>query len=283
MKFLHRIWRLKIKTESISKAYVHTDRTQRDLRIDFKSESSINRTPNNGEITLYNINPQDIAAIASQYVRGKAAASPSTVELEAGYGDTMGIILYGSIYEAVSSFQPANNSLKLNIMNNTPTDQSKYFILSLANNTTFKDICGEIASKTGLTLKYDSKIPNREIKDFSFAGDLKQQLDNLRKYYPEDITIILSQKELVVKAIKTKQSSIPLIKKDSGLLGTPIPTAEGCDIRTYLIPTIYASDYIKLESENIPNLNGEYRIQTITHRGSSEGNEWYSEMKCIKA
>lgn len=283
MKFLYRIWQLKIKTRGAAKAYSHIDKTQRGIKIDFRSESSINRTPNSGEITLYNINPKDIAAIASEYVRGKAVNAKSSVELQAGYDDTMGIVLFGSIYEAISSFTPGRNSIKLNIMNNTPTEQSNYFVISLANNATFKDICAEVATKAQLSLQYDARIPNREIRDFAFAGGLAQQVDNLRKYYPDELVILIDKKKLVVKSIKTKQPSIPLIKKESGLIGTPLPTAEGCNIQTFLMPSVYASDYIKLESINIPNLNGIYRIQTITHRGSSEGNEWYSEMKCIKA
>lgn len=282
MNLMHRIWQLKLKTTNIAKAYSHLDKQERSIKIEFKSESSINRAPNSGEVVLYNINPKDIASIASEYIRGKAANSPSEVELQAGYGDTMGIILYGSIYEAIASFHPGNNSIKLNIMNNTPTEQSKYFVVSLANNTTFKDICAEISNKAKLTLNYDPRIPNREIKDFSFAGNLKQQVDNLRKYYPDDILVYIKEKKLIVKSVETKQPSIPLITKDGGLLGTPLPTAEGCNIKTYLMPSIYASDYIKLESTNIPNLDSLYRVQTITHKGNSQDKDWYSEMTCIK-
>lgn len=311
MKLFNRIWQLVIKTDKIQKVYNHLKVDENCIRIEFSSDSSVNRVPNNGEITLYNISTSDIAALSTDYKKDTATMNPSVVELQAGYDDSMGIVLYGSIYEAIGNFQPNVNNIKLRIMNNTPTDQSNYFVLSLANNTTFKDVCAEIANKTKLKLDYDTRVENRVLQDFSFAGNLTQQIQNLRSLY-SDIDIFIDKKVLRIKSrkfyhkeiiekkktVKDKKGKkivtttkiekkrdmykIYSITESTGLIGSPIPNPQGCIIQTYLIPFIYASDFIELKSVKIPNLNGYYRVQTIKHRGSSHSDDWFSELQCIR-
>lgn len=284
MKFFDRCWEIKLTINKKTRIYSHYNAEDMGMRIEFKSESSVKGTPSNGELTMYGLPLQDIAFMSTNYVPGTGALKPSEIEVQAGYDNTLHLVLIGNILETTPSFDSANTNIKFKVMSGLAKNQSKlYSQVSMATKATFKDVCANIAKENNFVFKYDYHIPNRILRDYSFQGSVFQQIDELRSYY-KDIDIFIDKKTLFVKSKKRKPGETQriVISGTSGMINSPKPTPMGCEVTTYLMPQCYPGEFVKLESLKVPQLNGTYRIQTVKHQGSSRGTSWHTTFVLIR-
>lgn len=283
MNLFNRCWEVKITYDKKTRIYTHYDASKRGLQMEFKSESSVNGTPSNGDLTIHGLPMQDIAYLSTNYVPGTGALKPSEIEVQAGYDNTLHLVLIGNVMESTPDFDSSNPNVKFKIMSGLAKNQSSlYSQISLATNASFKDICANIAKTNNFVFKYDYKIPNKILRDYSFQGSVYQQIDELRTYY-KDIDIFIDKNTLYVKSKKIKGKTLRyVISGDSGMIKSPKPTPMGCEVTTYLMPQLYPGEFINMMSKKVPQLNGTYRIQTIKHSGSSNGNDWKTQLILIR-
>lgn len=282
MALFKRCYKLSIDIGNIRKTYQELSGDDVSLKIDFDVDMSANGSFSKGNITIIGLPQNDIALLATN--RNKdGTLKPSKISLEVGYPNILGQILQGNIIEAEANFTAPDQSIRLGVMSAYESGQAQT-TASLAKNATFRDIAQAVASANKLTLKYDSSIPNKVIGDYSFRGTPFQQVQRLREYMPDDVDIAIRNDTLEVKNKKAPAGAKKIkIDSDSGLIGDPAPTLQGCNIRTLLNPSLSVNDYIELKSARIPQLNGLYRIIELKHRGTNRGDLWESALVMNRA
>lgn len=277
MALFKRCYKLSIDIGSIRKTYQELSGDDVSLKIDFDVDMSANGSFSKGNITIIGLPQNDIALLSTN--RNKdGTLKPSKLSLEVGYPNILGQILQGNIIEAEANFTAPDQSIRLGVMSAYESGQTQT-TASLSKNATFKDIAQAVASANKLTLKYDSSIPNKVIGDYAFKGTPYQQVQRLREYMPNDVDISIKNSTLEVKNKNAPAGAKKIkIDSDSGLIGVPAPTLQGCNIRTLLNPALSVNDYIELKSARIPQLNGLYRIIELKHRGANRGDLWESAL-----
>lgn len=282
MPLFKRCYKLSVDIGGIRKTYQELSGDDISLKIDFDVDMSANGSFSKGNITIIGLQQNDIALISTN--RNKdGTLKPSKLSLEVGYPNILGQILQGNIIEAEANFTAPDQSIRLGVMSAYESGQSQT-TANLAKNATFKDVAQAVASANNLTLKYDSSIPNKVIGDYSFRGTPFQQVQRLREYMPNDVDIAIKNDTLEVKNKKAPAGAKKIkIDSNSGLIGDPAPTLQGCNIRTLLNPALSVNDYVELKSARIPQLNGLYRILELKHRGTNRGDIWESALVTIRA
>lgn len=269
MPIFNRAYRLTLQIDKVLKTYQELNVGEQSLKIDFEVDMSAGGTFSKGNLTITGLNQNDIAFLATNFTK-EGAFKDSKVELEVGYKDNISLILSGNISKSEANFTSPDQSLRLEV---TSAFQSggAYVSNSLSKNATFKDICNLVALNNKLTLKYDNTIPNKVIGDYSYKGTPYQQIQKLREYMPNDVNITIKNNTLeVINAIKQGSISF-IISSDTGMIGTPSPTNIGCIVKTLLNPNIQVNDFVELKSAKIKQLNGDYRVIELKHRGSNRG------------
>lgn len=282
MLLFNRIWQLNLLfVNGQAKVYRKLSNADTSLAISFSCESEINTVPPSGVVTISNLNLDDLNYLATNFYPESGELRKSQVELQAGYGDNLSIILFGNIHQSTPNYSTPDYSITLKVINGLEQNQANAFAsFSMKGSTTLRDILGNLATTNNLSLDIDPKLTNRTLLDYSFQGSLHDALESLRSYY-RDLELYIQNTALVARAKGTHQPVKYKLTSETGLLGIPQPTPIGCQVTTYLLSNLYAGDFIELESKRIPQLNAVYKVRKITHRGTSRGEEWKSRLECI--
>ena len=282
MALFKRCWRLSIQIDDVVKTYQELANDETSLKIDFNVDSSFNGTFSNGEITITGLTQRDIAFLSTNYELGSGKLKSSFVTLEVGYQDNISLILNGNIFEAVPDFTSPDNSIRLKVMSGIENNVNLANATLSLENATFKDLCQAVAKNNNVSLDFDDSVENKVVGDYSFQGSPFQQIQELRNLN-QDIYVTLSNNSLKVTSINTSKAVKIKIDNKSGLIGSPIPSATGCEVTCLLNPSITINDFISIESLKIPQLNSDYRIMAIKHIGGNRSDNWITILTLQKA
>lgn len=276
MALFKRNWRLSIEIDGINKIYQELNTNDTSLKIEFETNNAIKSLNSGGQINITGLTNRDISFLSTNFKNGVLA--PSLVILEAGYSNELAIILYGNIVSIEPDFTNPDASLKMEIMAGVNNNLKNNFVIdSIKGKATFRDLCVRIAKNNNLTLRYDNTIINKTIEDYAFSGTPLQQLKELQDFN-SNVDISIDKKHLIVSNKKSSNITKIVINSKNGLIGNPQPTAIGCRITTLLRPALLLSDIIRLETLKLPQLNGDYKIIELSHKGSNRGESWYSNL-----
>lgn len=111
------------------------------------------------------------------------------------------------------------------------------------------------------------------------GNSLKLVENNLK----DDETYFIDEGKLyIIKQNEVISDLVPLVNASTGLLLTPVKKKYEVTFNTLLNPSIKIGGQVKLESIYAENLNGTYKILTITYRGDSQGTDWSQEVICVR-
>lgn len=275
-----RAWRLSVQIGDVVKTYYETAYSDTSLKIEFDVTNGIYGAFASGNITIHNLNIDDmqyLASCVSPYGRFKR----NKISLEAGYVNGLGLILSGNIIEADADFTGPDLRITFKVTGSISNNLLKNSVqTSLNGQSEFKTICEECAKQNGLILKYDSKIGTRYIQDFSFLGSPFQMIERLRQYY-SDLNIFIDETGSLLNVLLTDNGEVINTQELSnltGLLGKPKPTMMGVNVVSMLNINLRAGGHVKLKNERLKQFDGVYRIQELKHRGSNMSDEWITEL-----
>lgn len=285
MALFKRCYKLTLTINGKTKIYQELETSDKSLKIEFETSASVNGAFSNGTITIFGLRQEDLAFLSTNYNPQSLQLKDSFVELEAGYPNNMAIILNGNIYESEPNFTSADQSIRFKVMSGVQNNLKKGASVAdnLSKNATFRDICAKVAKNNDLGLRYDSTIPNKVIGDYVFQGTPFQQIMKLRELMPLSVNIAINNKNLEVTSASANGAKKMLVSSDSGMIGTPKPTSNGCIVTILLNPTLSINIFIEIQSKKIPQLNSLYRIIEIKHRGGNRSDNWQTELTLTKA
>ena len=265
------------------------------LRIKFSVKRSDTQTPNMAEIRIYNLEEETANLIKKEF---------SKVILQAGYESNFGVIFQGNIKQVYSGRENATDTFldiiagdgdlayNFAIVNTTlaaGVGQSDQINAAISSMNDKGVSAGNVSNSSNV------KLPRGKVM-FGMARDyLKQSAETTNTTW----SIQDGKVQFVPVASYLSGEAVVLTAK-TGMIGTPVQTNEGVNIKCLLNPKLKIGGRVQLDNENIARLkinllvpgspanipapitdDGVYYVLIIEYQGDTRGQEWYSTITCL--
>lgn len=231
-------------------------------------------TQADARLSVANLTQQDVdflTTYTSPYVRPKVK---KLINIYAGYQNTgWGRIFSGDIIKAIPSDLP---DTWLNIEAQSLFYENRIPISYGVSGISNKELAQSIANNLGLSFEWQA-TSKKTIDVFNFTGSKTGLIKEFNRL--EDVTMFEDNGIIKVVDKITKppadKNSVPLISKDTGMIGIPEPDQYGVKLKCLLNPTYYCGKWIRVESVKLPGVNGFYQIYTIDFDFASREQQFY--------
>lgn len=254
-----------------------TEGKARDLlRCVFKVESSLAKSANTAEITVYNLAESTRAAVSKKDIETTLdvgyTGNSSTIfrgKLEAGKNTRDGV-------DWITSFQCTDGGKELR---------------SARINLSFKNINLEEATRRAVDAlgvgvgNAIEKIREGNIRGafteytngVMLSGPAQRELDKLVKTAGYEWSIQSGQLQLLGPTDAIEPGDAIELDSDRGMIGSPESGEKGIvEVRSLLIPQLTPGRVVSLSSKQ---LSGFYRVEKVTFLGDTRGQDWYADLE----
>jgi hypothetical protein len=229
--------------------------------------------PNTARVTIYNLAEGSRAALEEPGL---------TLQLAAGYVDTMANIFVGDVENASSRREGTSWVTTIEARDGSRGLRETVINRAWAGDTRLSDVVDHIIAESGLSRGPISGVAGVTLSDgIVVVGSPRKALEKALR--GRGLTWSVQNGAVQIHpATDAAQSLVPLLGPSTGLVGSPEVRRETTDAgvatatltaRSLLQPTITAGGRIKIESAD---RSGVYRVAKLTHVGDTEGGEWYS-------
>ena len=252
------------------------------LRIHFAVEKADTETPNTARVSLWNLNPQQIATLNEK---------DCFTVLRAGYGNHMPLIFTGTITYVKTLMDGADRETVMEIADGRVPLRDTYVSLSYAGVVNARPIIDKIAADMGVAVTYSHNATFADFPNgFTFVGPGRVGLD--KACATSGLQWQIYNGVLQVKRERdTMNREAYLLSPDSGLLGIPkniliaadgygVDEQPGVEVEYLLNGAIGISDFVRLESREI---QGFYRVKWLELAGDNIQGMWKCTAKLIEA
>ena len=259
--------------------------TSRDLRIVFEVTKDLFGYPNLATISLYNLSLQRISQITEEF---------TGVELKAGYQGVNTLLFKGDVRNIVNRRDGTDTITEFFAGDGERKIRETKFSKTFASGTSVKQMVLDMAGSFGIPkAKMDGlDVSRATLNGASFSGSTKDLLDKLGDDYGFYWSIQDGQFVTQGRDSYDESNRKIIITRSTGMIGSPSITELGADVRTLLNPEYQPYRLIEIKSPNaeikVGNLffrknpptlgSGLFRINKVTHKGDSRGNEWSSSI-----
>lgn len=263
------------------------------LRIKFKVEKHLQKTPNQAEITITNL----AEATRQDFVRG-----PAKVRLEAGYDNTPRLLFLGDLRFASSDHTGTEWETKLQLGDGARAYAEARHNRSYAKGTPIKMIIGQLAGAFGAQMpdlstfgELQTRISTGEVVTGWVADELARLLApyGMEFSFQDGRLQIMRYDDVVPGARRVLTTP----ENGGGIIGTPVidppkiraPPKRGhrsgkarelkvpkLKVKHTLYPEITPGESIDVQSRSI---NGTFRVDAVTHEGDLWGAEWTTHIE----
>lgn len=219
------------------------------------------------QIRIYNLSENNRARIRrDRYAFGVITGSVQRITLRAGYGDNMPVIFDGNIQHAWS-VREGNNVIT--------TIEAGEGLLAYLNSNTQETFRSGTTYDTMIRTLMNSLSPFGV--GFGAIGNYEGSIQ--RGYAASGNTVSLLQeltgggffvnnsKGYSLRDNDTIVGALDVIDSSSGLLGTPVREATFISFPMLFEPRLLTSQFVRLKSDTATNLNGDYKVVSIHHKG----------------
>lgn len=226
-------------------------------------------------ISIANLKRSDIEYLTtymSPYINPSVRKS---INVYAGYDTTgYGRIFTGDIYKALPSDVP---DTWLNIEAKSLFYQNRVPVSYCVSNVTMQEAGKSVANQLGFEFDWQADSQKR-IDVFNFRGSKAQLIEKYNSF--GDVIAFEDNGKLRVqnKTSKRKSGQIKLISKETGMIGIPEPDQFGVKVKCLLDPSLACGDWIKVKSERLKSVNGEYQIYTLDFDITSREQAYYCDI-----
>ncbi len=264
-----------------------------ELRFVFSVHQSDMQSPNNADITIYNVAPETIKRARSEFTR---------VVLEAGYEGSYGTIFDGTVIQ----YRAGRESPVDTTLNIIAQEGDAAYNFAVVNKTVAaghtradveKALC-DAQSPHGIERGYVAELGGPTYPRGRVMVGLVR--DGYRELGAATGTTwnIAGRKSQVLRTDGYLPDQAVILTSRTGMIGTPTQTPEGIIVRCLLNPRLKAGVLLKIDNASIQDYkmaptysgeiplalvpkkddDGEYRVVAVDHMGDTRGLEYYSEV-----
>lgn len=250
------------------------DRQWSDLRVTFEVQKTLNRHPNPGQITIFNL----AKSTRDSLQRG------NVVRLVAGYQGGADVVYVGELVEVTSQRDGADWVTTMSCKDGD-TAWLRNVRASYRTGANLATVAKDLATGMGLTVAPGSLTALQGLQvrgSLVQAGQAHRALQTLLE--PHGYTWSVQDGVLQILATNgATAETVVILNPQTGLVGSPERMADKgqSSKRTKVRATsllqgaIRPGRLVQLQSEQIA---GTYRCNEVLHKGDSHGGEWYTEM-----
>lgn len=271
---------LEIEIDGYIYRYEQTELLKDALEISFNILKSMDNHASSGTISVKGLSREAIASLSTAYNFETGEFKKTYIKLEAGYADSISTIFEGNIIQIDSDLTNPDMRIDARVISGAYNNQvSEEKAISLKDST-IQQIFDEVAKLNEMTTLIDDNLKTKVIPNYSFYGKPFSHVNALQQNFSRMGNIFIDGKTLAfLDKNKGRANSVKtVIDTYSGLVGTPKYSSAGCAIVSLLNNSLQVGGIIELKNTKIPKLNGDYVINTLSHKGSNRGNEFFSEI-----
>ena len=272
------------------------------LRFTFATRRGDTQTPNTLHVRIYNVSANTVTKVMKEFTR---------IVLQAGYEGNYGLIFDGTIKQ-VRRLRESPTDTVLDI---TAADGDSAYNFAVVNKTfaagsTMTDHLNEYASVMfghGVTQGPVAAMPATAFpRGKVMFGLARDYLRCTARTAGMDWSIQDGQLQIVPQTAYI-EGDVPQINAASGMIGLPVQTIGGIEVKMLLNPNIKIGHLIQLNNDSIQryehqlslqgevlgrnvetvqakiNGDGFYKVMMAQHEGDTRGNDWYTDVVCIDA
>lgn len=255
--------------------------TQDALHICFSVEKSDSDTPNTAKIQIWNLSDANLKVLDEKDV---------VVELKAGYGDNMPLILAGDVTYVTTVPDGADRMTEIEVADGRVALRDTNITVSFNDQVDTEEVYNYIAGQMGLPITFAKdltfvKLPN----GFSFVGKAKNALQRVAAANGHEWTIQngVIQITLPGRPITTQGF---VLSSDTGLVSIPkritinqssnnSDSLVGWEIEYLLNGAIGVNDVVQLKSKTA---DGYYRIHKVVFDGDNMEGDWVCNAQALE-
>ena len=242
------------------------------IRIQFDSVKSVDAGLNSCRVRIYNLSKDKRKKLVKDDTDTKTKLE---FLLKAGY-NKIETLFKGFILECFSEKSGADIVTTAVSMDGLVDAQGSYTSTTVKKGDAINVILKDMPNTTRARIS-ERPVVNRA--KVLVGNSLKLVENNLK----DDETYYIDEGKLyIIKQNEVVSDIIPLVNASTGLLNTPTKKKYEVTFSTLLNPNIRIGCQVKLESIYAENLNGTYKVLTITYRGDSTGTDWSQEVICVR-
>ena len=242
------------------------------IRIQFDAVKSVDAGLNSCRVRIYNLSKDKRKKLVKDDTDTKTKLE---FLLKAGY-NKIETLFKGFILESFSEKSGADIVTTIVSMDGLVDAQGSYTSTTVKKGDAINVILKDMPNTTRARIS-DRPVVNRA--KVLVGNSLKLVENNLK----DDETYYIDEGKLyIIKQNEVVSDIIPLVNASTGLLNTPTKKKYEVTFNTLLNPSIRIGCQVKLESIYAENLNGTYKVLTITYRGDSNGTDWSQEVICVR-
>lgn len=253
------------------------------LHINFALQKTDLETPNTGKVTVWNLNPEHLAALNEKNC---------VLSLRAGYGNTLKLIFAGVISFVSTTSEDADEKTEIEVVDNLIEIRDTYVSLSYEGKVNWKTIIDDTASQMGVAVSYSYNAGEKFIdvsNGYSYVGQAKNVLTKGCDCC--GLTWSLQNGVLQVKCPDDVMSKeVYVLSATTGLLGKPSKVVIshdeatdkselGWDVTYLLNGAINIDDYVKLESKEV---EGYFRVYSLDIQGDNISGDWICTARLLE-
>lgn len=246
------------------------DARETALHVCFSIEKSNAESPNDAKVQVWNLSDSNLKILDTK---------DCIVELKAGYGDNLALILVGNITSVITTRENADRMTEMTVVDGRAELRDATISVSLNGKVSAKDVYKRIANAMGMSIVFAKDLSFKTMPNgFSYVGKAKNALQKIAKLCGHKWTIQNQVLQITWpgRAVSTRGY---LLSSDTGLIGTPKrvtigsgdETQTGWEVEYFLNGAIGVNDVVQLQSSTA---NGYYLVHKITFDGDNLEGDW---------
>lgn len=246
------------------------------FRVQFKVVKTLTTDTNTAKVEINGL---------SESTRQSFMKPEKVMQVEAGYKGDTEILSVSEITNATILRDPPEIITQIEVQDGAIALKDRKIALSFAPGTPAKRVVDKIASDLALPRKATGvQIKGVYQNGITLNTTARDALDRVTR--KAKVTWSIQDRELqILDEVDASQGQGVLLTPETGLISSPerlddpekgdnIRRGAGWKVRSLLNPKIRPGEQILVQAAEV---DGQFRIDTVTHVGDNRGNDWYSE------
>jgi len=242
--------------------------TETALHISFSIEKADVTNPNDAKIQIWNLSDKSLKVLEDE---------DCIVELRAGYGNQMALILVGCVTSSTTTKDNADRMTELTVVDGSVELRETTVSISKNGKVDSKQIYQAIAGEMGLPIVFADDLTFKTIPNgFCFVGKARDALHKIVNYNQHSWTIQNQVIQITLQNRALEPTGFE-ISSSTGLIGTPkritleSTKQTGWEVEYLLNGAIGINDAVSLKSSVA---NGYFRVHKLTINGDNMEGDW---------